>query len=720
MQFRLGAKIGMGFGALILIVSILGGLAVWQMTNVEGEAEILAREYLPEVEIANELERNALLTMYNSRGYGYTGDEAYLQQAREHLQLVRAELDKGTQLAREAKNLKRLQESVNSITKQVDDYTRALDQTVKEIQRVEKDRQELDASVAEFIESTGVYLQGQTRKMSAQIEQGASDAALKERLDKITWGGEIIDLADETRIAAWKTQATRDQSHLEAARANIPKILGLLEQLRKLTTQDVDLTELDHIREATEAFAAAMTDLVLAYKDLDQLEVVRNTAGEEVLASAKAVAEAGIEHTDEIADLAVAALSNAAMVMIIGLIIALIIGIIVAVVITRSITGPIAKGVTLAEEIAKGDFSLRLNLSRGDEIGQLATALDGMAESLAGQVKVANQIAEGNLDAKVRLASDKDQLGTALKLMVEKLREVIGQVRGAVENVASGSQAMSASSEEMSQGASEQAAAAEEASSSIEQMTANIRQNADNANQTEKIAIQAARDAQEGGQAVTATVAAMKEIASKIMIIEEISRQTNLLALNAAIEAARAGEHGKGFAVVAAEVRKLAERSQVAAGEINDLSTSSVDVADKAGKVLETLVPNIQKTAELVQEISAASREQDAGAEQINKSIQQLDSVIQQNASASEEMASTSEELSSQAEQLAEMISFFAMSEGRNQLHAPARPAARVSAHKAEKLQIGHINKDRADSGKATASKDQGRKDQLDDDFEAY
>jgi methyl-accepting chemotaxis protein len=196
-------------------------------------------------------------------------------------------------------------------------------------------------------------------------------------------------------------------------------------------------------------------------------------------------------------------------------------------------------------------------------------------------------------------------------------------------------------------------------------MTANIRQNADNALQTEKIAIKAADDARQAGAAAAENMAAMKEIAGKIMIIEEIARQTNLLALNAAIEAARAGDHGRGFAVVAAEVRKLAERSQVAAGEIGKLSVSSVEVAEKAGKLLEALVPSIQKTAELVQEIAAASREQDAGAEQINKAIQQLDQVIQQNASASEEMASTAEELTGQSEQLQEMIDFFQVEAGR-------------------------------------------------------
>jgi methyl-accepting chemotaxis protein len=274
---------------------------------------------------------------------------------------------------------------------------------------------------------------------------------------------------------------------------------------------------------------------------------------------------------------------------------------------------------------------------------------------------LAAKVAGGDLTVAVEVneKGEAGQLLSAVKAMVDKLREVVTGVKAAADNVASGSQAMSSASEEMTQGATEQAASAEEASSSIEEMTANIRQNAENALQTEKIAVKAAGDARQGGAAVAETVTAMKQIAGKIMIIEEIARQTNLLALNAAIEAARAGEHGRGFAVVAAEVRKLAERSQVAAGEIGTLSVASVDVAEKAGALLETIVPDIQRTAELVQEIAAASREQDAGAGQINKAIQQLDLVIQQNASASEEMASTAEELTGQSERLQEMVAFF-------------------------------------------------------------
>lgn len=301
-------------------------------------------------------------------------------------------------------------------------------------------------------------------------------------------------------------------------------------------------------------------------------------------------------------------------------------------------------------------------------VGVLFYILSVRLNPLKDAVIVTNQLAEGNLDVNLQKKKD-DEIGQvleALKRMVEKLTSVVVDVKSASDNVASGSEAMSSGSQQLSQGATEQAASAEEASSSMEQMASNIQQNADNALQTEKIAVKAANDAKESGSAVNQAVIAMNDIAEKISIIEEIARQTNMLALNAAIEAARAGEAGKGFAVVAAEVRKLAERSGHAASEISELSYNSVEVAQKAGSMLEQLVPDIQKTAELVQEISAASSEQRGGVDQVNKALQQLDAVIQQNASSSEEMASTSEELASQALQLQNTIDFFKIRNEQN------------------------------------------------------
>ena len=377
---------------------------------------------------------------------------------------------------------------------------------------------------------------------------------------------------------------------------------------------------------------------------------------------------------------------------------------------SRSIVNPILLGVQFAEEIASGDFSSRLNLQRSDELGNLTAALDQMADSLKKKADVAEEISKGNLTVQVELSSEKDQLGKALQQMTEFLNDIIRQVKLAADNVSSGSLALSDAAEVMSQGATEQAASAEEASSSIEEMTANIRQNADNALQTEKIAIGAAKDAQDAGQVARENMAAMKEIAGKIVIIEEIARQTNLLALNAAIEAARAGEHGRGFAVVAAEVRKLAERSQTAAGEINKLSASSVGVAEKAGIILGNLGPNIQRTAELVQEIAAASKEQDTGAEQISSAIQQLDKVIQQNASATEEMAGTAKDLSEQSEQLQALIAFFKVNAGVG--HSVTTPSPR-----AKRIDVVHPGQK---AGGARLDLGKSGNDPLDDEFERF
>lgn len=366
-------------------------------------------------------------------------------------------------------------------------------------------------------------------------------------------------------------------------------------------------------------------------------------------------------------------------VVVIGLF-AVVAGVVLAIIISRGIVGPMRKGVEFAQTAATGDLSTKIDINQKDEVGILAESLTTMLANLRGTVKVAEQIAGGDLNAEVTLLSEKDTLGMALEKMVEKLRSIVAEVKEAARNVASGSGELSSTAEQMSEGATEQASAAEEASSSMEEMASNIKQNADNAMQTEKIALKSAEDAKEGGTAVKETVAAMKQIAEKISIIEEIARQTDLLALNAAIEAARAGEHGKGFAVVASEVRKLAERSQTAAAEISNLSGSSVEVAEKAGELLEQIVPNIQKTSELVQEISAASNEQNSGADQINKALQQLDQVIQQNASASEEMASTSEELSGQAEQLQETIDFFKIDDASGKTHVKKASKAKVNS----------------------------------------
>ncbi len=285
----------------------------------------------------------------------------------------------------------------------------------------------------------------------------------------------------------------------------------------------------------------------------------------------------------------------------------------------------------------------------------------GIAKPLMEGVEFARRVASGDLGADIDV-SQKDEVGMltkALREMILKLREIVSSVKNATDNVTSGSGQLSSTAQELSQGTGEQSSSAEEVSASMEEMSSNIRQNADNAMETEKIAVKAADIAGKSGRSVSETVIAMKKITEKISIIEEIAQQTGLLALNAAIEAARAGEHGKGFAVVSSEIRKLSERSRIAAAEISELSVTSVAVAENAGEMLSLLVPDIRKTADLVQEIAAASKEQNSGTDQINRAVQQLDQVIQENAAAAEEMSSTAQELSSQAELLQHTMKFF-------------------------------------------------------------
>ena len=693
---KIAAKLGLGFGTVVALLLVVAGTGIVQLRWVTNGFQVEVGEAQRANVLAGEVDSGILEVLRNERDFIASQDEKDYGKGEETLKKTKEAAEELVGVAGSVDP--KLAENAKKILPFLDSYG-------------EKFQGLVAASKARGLnENEGV--QGRFRDVVHALE---ADFEQARRL-------ELTNLVLQIRRHEKDYMLRGQQKYVDLTHAVADDLKGRVEKGEFPAATKQQLTALiENYRQGFDQLVAKDTEIKSLETEMQQTFGKMMALTDENAGLAAADAKA---HEQEIA-----ASAHTAVLLLWGIsLLCTLVAFVFAFFFARSISRPVIKGVALAEEIAKGDFSARLNLERSDEIGQLSQALDNMADSLASQADVAEEIARGNLTVKVALASEKDQLGKALQNMVQILSDVIGQVSAATDNVSSGSQAMSAASEEMSQGASEQAAAAEEASSSIEQMTANIRQNADNALQTEKIAIQAAQDARAGGTAVTETTAAMKEIASKIMIIEEIARQTNLLALNAAIEAARAGEHGKGFAVVAAEVRKLAERSQVAAGEISKLSVSSVDVAEKAADLLEVIVPNIQKTAELVQEISAASKEQDAGAEQINKAIQQLDLVIQQNASASEEMASTAEELSSQSEQLQEMIAFFKVAgHGKMRPGKEARgpvkgkvPAPVVLLH--DKEAAHHADPIRAEArrSKGVALDLAAESDSLDEEFERF
>jgi methyl-accepting chemotaxis protein len=486
------------------------------------------------------------------------------------------------------------------------------------------------------------------------INRSMKDVLLAKTPEMIDAAKSVVDSLDADAVIKLKTL----NASYTGDKANIAALEQAIVDWRPIREEVIALCRQGKTAEAAEIVKLKGSAKV---KEINKLN-----AG--IVAAAKAETEAMMEQAKQQGDFGFR--------LTVGLLAAaILLGMAVATWVAFSISRGLSKAVGLANAVATGDLDRKIEVTANDEVKDLVNALTAMTVNLRETASVADEIAKGNLDVEAKPLSDKDTLGIALQSMLKTLRDVVASAIGTSDNLSSGGHEISARAEDLSSGANEQAAAAEQASASMEEMAANIKQMSDNASRTEKIARQSSLDAQRSGEAVSRAVQAMEAIAGKIAFVQEIARQTDLLALNAAVEAARAGEQGKGFAVVAAEVRKLAERSQVAAAEIGALSGQTVATAREAGDMLAKLVPDIKRTAELVEEISAACREQDIGSSQVNQAIQQLDKVIQQNAGAADAMHATSDALSIQAEQLHANIAFFNIGQRKAQIETAAEEA---------------------------------------------
>ncbi len=651
-DLKLGTKLAIGFGTLIFISILLGSMSIYNMSMISKKSRILANEYIPEVKIATDLRGGANRTMFEMRGYGFSEEEEYYQYALKEIEAVKKAIEEGKKLNKKAEQLVKLEEELKIAEASVNQYTGLVEETQEVNITLKEMRAKMDEFAAMYMANCVSYRDNQYEQMGKEIVTGGIQ---RNRLTKITLINNIINVGNEIRIGNFKSQAKRDPKIIHDALKKFPEVYNLIDEISKYTLLEKNKTAIKKIKAETTSYENAMISFITNWEKREELAIKRDNTGKELIQACIGMSDAGFNGTQIAANETITILKVSNSIMLTGLFIALLIGLAFAVFLTRSITGPINKGVNFAKKMSEGDLTATIEVEQKDEVGQLANALTNMGK---------------------------------------KLLEIVENILSGANSITSASQQLSSTSQEMSQGASEQASSVEEVTSSMEQMSANIEQNTENAQGTEKIALNAAKGIKEGSTATNTAVEGMKNIAEKIRIINDIAFQTNILALNAAVEAARAGEHGKGFAVVAAEVRKLAEHSKVAADEIDELSRNGVNIAEKAGDKLNEIVPEIEKTAQLVQEIASASLEQRSGANQVNNAMEQLNNVTQQNAAASEEMATSAEELASQAEHLKEIIQFFNIGKEKRMSYAQLQSATTDEKVKSKNTHVGKVNKE--------------------------
>ena len=609
-NMKLGTKIVAGFGALIVIAMILGGLAVWSMNRVKTVATNLVEKQVPEVAVANDVERSSLATMYQVRGYAFTEETKFLEDGRKELALVKENLKKAKDHA-DKQGLPLLKQNAAKAEVKALEYETLLGQTVAATDAMAKDKEGMNASASKYMAVCSAYLDSQdkaqqeeyktvtaTGQTTASAEKTAWLPKLEERAWKKTVANDIVDLGNAIRIGAWKSMVLRDPKLIQEAQKKFTEINKDLDALKAKTVQENNLKQIEECRAAGKAYSDDLAGFLTNWLTREELNKKRNDVADAVLLAARETAQGGMDETTKGATQAASSLTTASTTMMIGLLAALLLGIGMAVTITLSITRPIRRVIA--------------GLTSGSE----------QTSSASGQVAQSSQ----------SMAEGASEQASSLEETSASLEEITSMTKQNAENA---SQAKSLSSE-----ANQSADKGTHAMAKMSQAIDDIKKSSDS---TAKI----------------------------IKTIDEIAFQTNLLALNAAVEAARAGEAGKGFAVVAEEVRNLAQRSAEAAKNTAAMieesvkkANNGVEISREVGQALGEIAQAARKVNDLVGEIAAASTQQAQGIEQVNIAVAEMDKVTQQNAAHSEESASAAEELSAQAEEMRRMVDELVMMVG--------------------------------------------------------
>jgi methyl-accepting chemotaxis protein len=579
-------KIASGYAFILILAMVLGGLALWSMKQVDGLSMKLSMEYIPQVGVANNVERYSLDTMYHLRGYALSLDKQYLDAGRKGLGELKKYLDEAKRLASRYDDLAQMKEALVAAEGNLSEFERLVNETVDKNDSIDNVRKEMDLTAGKFMETAMDLNTSQNKLLSDEIQASATPEKLVERHARIKSIEDVIVYGNWIRTASFKFQALRDTRFINRALQNFKELEKMLEAMKTQSTLEQDRKDVLKLITQVGPYRKTVEDLLANWYALDEISKKREAAGDQLLQIAAGMAKVGMEHVNQVATTTTSSLSSASLVMSTGQGIVLVLGILLAVVIIRSITKPI--------------------------------------------------------------------------------NQVVGGLTESAQRVTSASAEVSSSSEELAEGASEQAASIEETSSSLEEMSSMTKQNANNAEQanflmrTTRETVSRASGSMEKLTVSMTEISKASEDTSKIIkTIDEIAFQTNLLALNAAVEAARAGEAGAGFAVVADEVRNLAMRAAEAARSTSDLIEGTVKKVKEGSDLLgltdgefREVAVSVDKSAELVGEIAAASYEQSQGIEQINKAVVNMDTIVQRNASNAEESASASREMNAQAEQM--------------------------------------------------------------------